>query len=170
MHILPLSFLSSRVMNSDQKIKNLSKHKPLPLPYWPHRKNYSYLGVIYDSCWKCIFYTHCQYYFFVWTLQKLPYEFLRNTTKFNYLERTVTNQNCTHKEIKCRYNSGKDHEFDISPFTLKTWKLKEIKLFKLSGNDQSPAQLIQAGWETLLSVIHKLVTSFWNKEALPNQW
>jgi hypothetical protein len=30
--------------------------------------------------------------------------------------------------------------------------------------------MIQAGGETLVSVIHKLINSIWNKEELPNQW
>jgi hypothetical protein len=33
-----------------------------------------------------------------------------------------------------------------------------------------PAELIQAGGEILLSEIHKLINSVWNKEELPNQW
>jgi cytochrome b len=32
------------------------------------------------------------------------------------------------------------------------------------------AELIQAGGETLLSEIHKLINSVWNKEELPDQW
>jgi hypothetical protein len=30
--------------------------------------------------------------------------------------------------------------------------------------------MIQAGGDTLLSAIHKLVNSIWNKEQLPDQW
>jgi hypothetical protein len=30
--------------------------------------------------------------------------------------------------------------------------------------------MIQAGGEIILSVIHKLITSVWNKEELPDQW
>jgi hypothetical protein len=37
-------------------------------------------------------------------------------------------------------------------------------------NDQIPVELIQAGGETLVSVIHKLINSIWNKEELPDQW
>jgi hypothetical protein len=32
------------------------------------------------------------------------------------------------------------------------------------------AELIQAGSETLVPVIHKLINSVWNKEELPDQW
>jgi hypothetical protein len=38
------------------------------------------------------------------------------------------------------------------------------------GFDQIPAELIQAGRETLRSEIHKLITLIWNKEELPHQW
>jgi hypothetical protein len=37
-------------------------------------------------------------------------------------------------------------------------------------SDQIAAGLIQAAGETLLSQIHKLITSIWSKEELPNQW
>jgi hypothetical protein len=40
----------------------------------------------------------------------------------------------------------------------------------LSGSDQIPAELIQAEGEILLSAIHKLINSIWNKEQLPDQW
>jgi hypothetical protein len=39
----------------------------------------------------------------------------------------------------------------------------------LLGSDQIPVELIQAGGKILLSVIHKLITSVWNKEELPDQ-
>jgi hypothetical protein len=45
-----------------------------------------------------------------------------------------------------------------------------LKKYKLSVSDQIPAELIQAGGETSLSVIHKLIHSIWNKEKLSNQW
>jgi hypothetical protein len=32
------------------------------------------------------------------------------------------------------------------------------------------AELYQAGGETLVSVINKLINSIWNKEELPDQW
>jgi hypothetical protein len=35
---------------------------------------------------------------------------------------------------------------------------------------QIPAELYQAGGETLVSVIHKPITSIWNKRELPDQW
>jgi hypothetical protein len=37
-------------------------------------------------------------------------------------------------------------------------------------NIQIPAELYQAGGETLVYVIHKLITLIWNKEELPDQW
>jgi hypothetical protein len=46
----------------------------------------------------------------------------------------------------------------------------KIKRYKSPGVDQIPAQLIQAGGETLRSEIHKLIKLIWNKEKLPHQW
>jgi hypothetical protein len=46
----------------------------------------------------------------------------------------------------------------------------ELKRYKSPGSDQIPVELIQAGGETLVSVIRKLVNSIWNKEELPDQW
>jgi hypothetical protein len=45
-----------------------------------------------------------------------------------------------------------------------------LKNYKFQGNDQIPAELIQAGGKILLSAIHKLINSVWNKEELPDQW
>jgi hypothetical protein len=42
--------------------------------------------------------------------------------------------------------------------------------YKSPGVDQIPAQLIQAGGQTLRSEIHKLTKLIWNKEELPHQW
>jgi hypothetical protein len=39
-----------------------------------------------------------------------------------------------------------------------------------NNNNNIPAELIQARGEILLSVIHKLINSIWNKEELPDQW
>jgi hypothetical protein len=48
--------------------------------------------------------------------------------------------------------------------------IAKLKKYKSPGSDQIPAELIQAGGEILVSVIHKLITSIWNKEELPDQW
>jgi hypothetical protein len=45
-----------------------------------------------------------------------------------------------------------------------------LKKYISSGSDQIPAELIQAGGKILLSAIHKLINSVWNKEELPDQW
>jgi hypothetical protein len=45
-----------------------------------------------------------------------------------------------------------------------------VKRYKFTGTDQSPAELIQAGGNTLRFEIHKLINSIWNKEELPQQW
>jgi hypothetical protein len=44
-----------------------------------------------------------------------------------------------------------------------------IAKLKSSGGDEIPAQLIQTRGEILLSVIHKLTNSVWNKKELPDQ-
>jgi hypothetical protein len=44
-----------------------------------------------------------------------------------------------------------------------------LKKYKSPGSDQIPAELFQAGGETLLSQIHKLDNSVWNKEELSDQ-
>jgi hypothetical protein len=46
----------------------------------------------------------------------------------------------------------------------------KLKKYKSPGSDQITAELIQAGGEILLSVIHILINSVWNKEELPDQW
>jgi hypothetical protein len=48
--------------------------------------------------------------------------------------------------------------------------IAKLKKCKSLGSDQIAAELIRAGGETLVSVIHKLINSIWNKEELPDQW
>jgi hypothetical protein len=48
--------------------------------------------------------------------------------------------------------------------------IAKLTKYKSPGCDQIPAELIQAGGEILLSEIHKLINSVWNKEELPHQW
>jgi hypothetical protein len=48
--------------------------------------------------------------------------------------------------------------------------ISKLKKYKSPGSDEIPPELIQAGGEILLSAIHKLVNSIWNKEELPDQW
>jgi hypothetical protein len=48
--------------------------------------------------------------------------------------------------------------------------IAELKKYKSQGSDQIPAELNQAGGEILVSVIHKLIASVWNKEEMPDQW
>jgi hypothetical protein len=40
--------------------------------------------------------------------------------------------------------------------------IAKLKKYKSPGCDQIPAELYQAGGETLVSVNHKLITSIWN--------
>jgi hypothetical protein len=46
----------------------------------------------------------------------------------------------------------------------------KLKRYKSPGVVQIPNELIQAGRETLLSEVHKLIKFMWNKEDLPHQW
>jgi uncharacterized protein YdcH (DUF465 family) len=46
----------------------------------------------------------------------------------------------------------------------------QLKKYKLPGSDQISAELIQAGGETLVSAMHKLINSIQNCEELPYQW
>jgi hypothetical protein len=48
--------------------------------------------------------------------------------------------------------------------------IAKLKNYKSPGSDEILAELIPAGSEILLSVIHKLINSVWNKEELPDQW
>jgi hypothetical protein len=48
--------------------------------------------------------------------------------------------------------------------------IAKLKRYKSPSSEQIPAELIQAGGEILLSAIHKLINSVWNKEELPGQW
>jgi hypothetical protein len=45
-----------------------------------------------------------------------------------------------------------------------------LKKYESKSSDEIPAELSQAGGEILLSAIHKLVNSVWNKEELPDTW
>jgi hypothetical protein len=47
--------------------------------------------------------------------------------------------------------------------------IAKLKKYKSPGSDKIPAKLYQTGGETLVSVIHKLITSIWNKEEMPDQ-
>jgi hypothetical protein len=46
----------------------------------------------------------------------------------------------------------------------------KLKKYKPPGSDEIPAELIPAGGKILLSAIHKLINSVWNKEELPDHW
>jgi hypothetical protein len=45
--------------------------------------------------------------------------------------------------------------------------IAKLKKCKSPGSDQISVELIQAGGEILLSVIHNLINFAWNKEELP---
>jgi hypothetical protein len=48
--------------------------------------------------------------------------------------------------------------------------IAKLKKYKSPGSDKILAELIQAEGKMLLSAIHRLINSIWNKEELPDQW
>jgi hypothetical protein len=48
--------------------------------------------------------------------------------------------------------------------------IAKLKKYTSPSSNQIPAELFRAGGEILLSAIHKLNKSIWNKEELPDQW
>jgi hypothetical protein len=48
--------------------------------------------------------------------------------------------------------------------------IAKLKKYKSPSSDEIPAELIEAEGEILLSAIHTLINSVWNKEELPVQW
>jgi hypothetical protein len=48
--------------------------------------------------------------------------------------------------------------------------IARLKKHRSPGSDQIPAELIQAGGETLRSENRKIINPVWNKEGLPDQW
>ena len=46
----------------------------------------------------------------------------------------------------------------------------KLKSHKSPGIDEIPAELIKAGGGTTCGGIHKLITSIWKKEKLPEEW
>ena len=48
--------------------------------------------------------------------------------------------------------------------------IDKLKSHKLPGIDQILAELIKAGGRTIGLEIHKLITSIWKKEELPEEW
>jgi hypothetical protein len=47
--------------------------------------------------------------------------------------------------------------------------IAKLKRYKPPGSDEIPAQLIQAGAQTLWSENYKLINSIWNKEEFPDR-
>jgi hypothetical protein len=48
--------------------------------------------------------------------------------------------------------------------------IAKFEKYKSPGCGEIPEELLQAGGKILLSAIHKLINSVWNKEELPDQW
>jgi len=50
------------------------------------------------------------------------------------------------------------------------WAIGKLKSHKSPGIDEIPAELIKPGGGTICGEIHKLITSVWKKEKLPEEW
>ena len=48
--------------------------------------------------------------------------------------------------------------------------IDKLKSHKSPGVDEIPAELFKAGGGTICLKIHKLITSIWEKEKLPEEW
>ena len=48
--------------------------------------------------------------------------------------------------------------------------IDNLKNHKSPGIDEIPAELIKAGCGTICLEFHKLITSIWKKEKLPDEW
>jgi len=48
--------------------------------------------------------------------------------------------------------------------------IDKLKSHKSPGIDQIPAEVIKAGGRKICLEIHKLITSIWKKEKLPEEW
>jgi len=48
--------------------------------------------------------------------------------------------------------------------------IEKLKSHKSPGIEQIPAELIKAGGRTIFLEIHKLISSIWKKEKLPEEW
>ena len=46
----------------------------------------------------------------------------------------------------------------------------KLKCHKSPGIDEIPAELIKAGGGTICGEMHKLITSIWKREKLPEDW
>jgi hypothetical protein len=66
-------------------------------------------------------------------------------------------------------HAAKPLVLDHSPIEVEIY-IAGFKKHKSSSGDQISAELLKAGDEALRSEIHKLITSVWSKEKLPDQW
>jgi hypothetical protein len=73
------------------------------------------------------------------------------------------------RHIEIRVHTAQPLISEPSPFDVEI-AIAKLKKYKSPGSHQIPAELIQAGGETLQSAIHKLIISIWSKEELPGHW
>ena len=63
------------------------------------------------------------------------------------------------------------NRFDFQPSAAEVeLAIDKLKSYKSPGIDQIPAELIKAGGRKICLEIHKLITSIWKKEKLPEEW
>jgi len=55
-------------------------------------------------------------------------------------------------------------------YTQQEVEFDTLKSHKSPGIDRIPAELIKAGGRTIFLELHKLITSIWKKEELPEEW
>ena len=48
--------------------------------------------------------------------------------------------------------------------------VEKLKMYKASGTDEIPAELIKRGGKPLLDKIHSLLCMIWEREVIPDQW
>ena len=59
--------------------------------------------------------------------------------------------------------------FEPSAFEVEL-AIDKLKNHKSPGIDEIPVELIKAGGGTICLEIHKLITSIWKKEKVPEEW
>jgi hypothetical protein len=86
----------------------------------------------------------------------------------NYFSQLLNVHNVSHVRHKKVHTAEPLLVLGPSPLEVEI-AIAKFKKYKTPGSDQIPTELIQAGGETLLSVINKLINSIWSKEQLPDQ-
>ena len=100
----------------------------------------------------------------------------------NILGETQEIMNRWHEHFEEVYNDNRDieteriqystAEIEVEPPDLIDIEIaiKKQKNNRAPGEDQIVAELIKAGGQSIVRVIHKLIVSVWNKEEMPKDW